>query len=181
MHSIAAKRDFVETMALIANPDTKQSRVVWFALTSFLSNAAMISKYVDPIGNGEITQRRREALREILTINNDSDILPRSARDNIEHFDERIDNWVGSDPNTIIELVFDTREEYEYMQGRRTRVKRAFIVENGVFLSEDRRGNIFELVVAPIYVEIRRICSLAEEWLKNESPYTFIYPQPPGS
>jgi len=135
MHGAAAERDFAEALVLMADPETRQKRFVWFALTSFLSNAAMMSKYLDPGGPlDQIKKDRRTALRDALGVNKDSDVLPCTARDNVEHFDERIDKWVGQGANSIIELVLDTREDFEYLSYGKKSKPRLYHQGRGVFV-----------------------------------------------
>jgi hypothetical protein len=150
---------------------------VWFSLTSFLANAAMISKYLNPVGKLDQTKKeRKSALRSALEVESDSEVLHRKARDNVEHFDERIDNWARQGAGNIIEIVLDTRLELDRFLRAETRVKRALILQEGIFLSEDRHGTIFELELKPVLIEIQRIGQKANEWIDNESPYHFIYP-----
>lgn len=151
MHAHAASQDYAATLLLLGDDEQRQTRNVWFVITSFLSNAAMISKYVNPIGNTDVKRRRRETLQKILELDENSQILSRDARDNIEHFDERIDNWVDKDPNTIIELVCDDREQFEYLHHRDTRIRRVLLQDSLIFITENRQGEMYELELTPIF------------------------------
>ena len=177
MHGLGASRDFQQLQAALADPETRQTRIVWFYLTGFLSHAAMISKYLSPINPRGVKQIRMNALRSKLSIDASSDILPRNARDNVEHFDERIDNWIGQEEQTILEIVLDDRSGYQYLGADQKQIKRVLLEKEMIFISENRDGSKLELTLHPLADEALRIANEAEEWVENESPYHFIYPQ----
>lgn len=172
MHALGAKIDFSSLLKALENPDTRQTRYVWFHLTSFLSHAAMISKYLDPIRPNALKQERMNTLREKLTVSNESHVLPRDARDNIEHFDERIDNWVGSD-GSILEVVLNNRAAYEFIKGADNKVKRILLQDELIFISENRDQTKFELKLEPLSEEITRIGDTGNRWIEKHSPYNF--------
>jgi hypothetical protein len=177
MHCAGAEIEYAEFLRKVEDERTKQTRLVWFHLTAFLSHAAMISKLVSPISSNPIAKARKNALREQLEIDEDSEVLPRSARDNIEHFDERIDGWVNSENQNILEIVIPNRESYKFLNVQNKRVRRVLIQEPLVFISEDRDGGQFELELVPLHAEIKRIKNMANQWIGQESPYYFLYPQ----
>ncbi len=142
-----------------------------------VSTFAMISKYLSPISPRGIKKDRMDILREKLSIGSDSEVLPRAARDNVEHFDERIDNWIGSDANTILEIVFPDRKGYDFMSSSENSIKRVLLLEELVFISEERDCSKFELELQPLFEEVERIGSEASSWIQNSSPYHFISPQ----
>lgn len=177
MHGWGASRDFEALQAALADQDIRQTRIVWFHLTSFLSHAAMISKYLSPINPRGVKQTRMNVLRTKLGVDDFSNILPREARDNVEHFDERIDNWIGQDGHTILEMVLDDRSRYQYLRADQKRIKRILLEDEMIFISEKRDGSKLELALQPLFDEAQRIAAEAEKWLENESPYNFIYLQ----
>ena len=176
MHGIAAEIDFDKLRDILQNHETRQSRFVWFYLTSFLTQAAMISKYLDPIRPNELKQERMRILRHKLNVTDQSNVLPRYARDNVEHFDERIDNWIGGD-GMILEMVLDDRAAHDFLRVSEKRVKRVLIQDDLIFISERRDQTKFELELLPLYAEIKRIGDAASQWVGEESPYQYIYPK----
>jgi hypothetical protein len=136
----------------------------------------MISKYLSPINPRGIKKDRMVILRDKLNVCDDSGVLPRDARDNIEHFDERIDNWVGGD-GTILEVVLDNRAGFNYLRVNEKNVKRVILQAELIFVSEKRDGSKFELELEPLIDEIKRIGEEAAKWIESSSPYHFIYPQ----
>lgn len=176
MHGLGTARDFDALRCALDNPKNRQTRVVWLYLTSFLSHAAMISKYLSPINPIGVKKQRMQALREKLSIDDSFYILPREARDNVEHFDERIDNWVRRTDQSILEAVLDNRSDYEYLCGYEKRIKRVLLEKELTFISEKRDGTKLELMLQPIADEASRIAEKAEDWILNNSPYQFIYP-----
>ena len=177
MHGLGAEIDFKHILQAVKNEETRQTRTVWFHLTSFLSHAAMISKLVSPISPRGVKIERMNLLQEALNIENNSEILPRNARDNVEHFDERIDNWIGADTSTLLEVVLPNRTGYDFMNVDEKRVKRILLLDELIFISETRNADKFELKLQPLFDEVKRIRDEAEAWIESTSPYNFICPQ----
>lgn len=177
MHSLGAHQEYLLLEAALRDEQTRQTRLVWFHLTAFLSHAAMISKYLSPISKSDVAVSRKQALRDYLGVVSASEVLPRDTRDNVEHFDERLDNWVGGDNQAILEIVLPDRAGYNYLQVDSKRVKRVIIQEEMSFISEKRDKSKFQLDLIPLRVEVERIGTAAEEWIKGKSPYHFIYPR----
>ena len=177
MHSLGAEIDFKHFLQTVKNEETRQTRTVWFHLTSFLSQAAMISKLVSPISPRGVKIERMNLLQEALNIESNSEVLPRNERDNVEHFDERIDNWIGADSSTLLEVVFPNRAGYDFMNVDEKRVKRILLLDELIFISETRNADKFELKLQPLFDEVKRIGDEAEAWIESTSPYNFICPQ----
>ncbi len=177
MHGWGASREFEALRAALADQRTRQTRIVWFNLTAFLSHAAMISKYLSPINPRGVKETRMNVLRSKLGVDDSSDIVPRDARDNVEHFDERIDNWIGQPGQAVIESVLDDRAAYEYLGAEQKRIKRVLLEKEMIFIFENRDGSKLELALEPLADEVSRISEEARRWVENESPYYFIYPQ----
>lgn len=177
MHGLGAQTEYDQLNAALNDDRTRQTRLVWFHLTSFLSHSAMISKYLSPISNNEISVARKNALRELLGVSSESEVLPRDTRDNVEHFDERIDNWVGSENQNLLEIVLPDRDGYDYMRVPEKRVRRVLILDELVFVSEKKDGSKFDLSLRPLHEEVQRIAAEAAKWITESSPYHFIYPR----
>lgn len=82
MHSYGAEHDAERLLALLDDPATIQSRLVWFHLSSLLAHAAMISKFLDPVSRSAAT--RGAELKAALGVAAGSEVLPRNARDNTD-------------------------------------------------------------------------------------------------
>lgn len=181
MHCAGAEIEYAEFLRKVEDERTKQTRLVWFHLTAFLSHAAMISKFVSPnphhLKRSSTAQARMDALREQLEIDKDSEVLPRDARNNTEHFDERIDGWVDSENQNNLEIVLPNRESHKFLNFQNYRIRRVLIQEPLVFISENGNGGLFELELVPLHTEIKRIKNMADQWIGQESPYHFLYPQ----
>lgn len=176
MHSLGVEHEFMNMLQVASNPETRQQRLVWFHLTSCLAHAAMISKYLSPVRPQGVSRERKRTLRRLLEVADDSEILSRKARDNIEHFDERIDNWVGNDCGGILEVVLPNRGGYEFLDGDNKRIKRVLLAEELIFITENRDGSKLEIPLEPVVQEAKRIGSKAGDWIQDNSPYHFIYP-----
>jgi hypothetical protein len=177
MHSLGAKIEFDQLISTLTDPGTRQTRLVWFHLTSFLSHSAMISKYLSPISKNEVAVLRKKMLRVHLGVDDDSDVLPRATRDNIEHFDERLDNWVDGDNQEILEIVLLDRVCYDHLRVSDKRVKRVLILDGMVFISENKDRSKFHLCLHSLHDEVIRIGDEAEKWINGKSPYHFVFPR----
>lgn len=177
MHTYGADIDMKCIDSLLTDPEMIQSRLVWFHLSSFLSHVGMISKFVSPISKDAIAKARGSTLKAALSVSTTSEVLPRSARDNTEHFDERIDNWVSANAGNIMEIVLPDRNGYNFMRGDEKRVRRVLLKQEYIFISENRDGSKFELELRPLTQEVARIGNEATNWINSNSPYHFVYPR----
>jgi hypothetical protein len=171
VHAASCIASYRHLLDLLSNPKTKQTRGVWFALVSFLTHAAIVSKLLDPIK--EASFERGKELREHLHVPADSPLLPRAARDNLEHIDERIDNWVKRKESAALELVVDDREGFNFITSRKPAIRRVLINNEMVFISEDRNGAWVEVDLKPLYEAIQNLSAVCQDKLANESPYTY--------
>lgn len=175
MHALGVEIQFSNFLKCLENEETRQTRLVWSYLSSFLSHAAMISKFVDPVSPSGLKRQRMNALRIILEVDQASEVLPRQARDNIEHFDERIDNWVINSEFNHLEIVcLDRNTAIECMRNG-MRVKRVLAWKELIFFSENRDGSRLELELMPLFEEVKRIGNKAIEWLERSS-HIFVFP-----
>ncbi len=176
MHALGAKIEYHQLNAALEDDETRQTRLVWFHLSSLLSHSAMISKYLSPISKSAIAVARKNALRAVLCIDSNSEILPRDTRDNVEHFDERIDNWVCSENQNLLEIVLPDRAAFNFMRASEKRVKRVLILDEFVFVSENKDESQLELSLWSLHDEVQRVATVASNWITENSPYHFIYP-----
>lgn len=178
MHGLGANLAYQALLRTVEDVETRQTGLVWFHLTSFLHHAAMISKFIAPASRaGDVAKERGVALRHALCVPADSEILPRDARDNVEHFDERMDRWICDASPVIFEIVLESREDYEYLRVADKRVKRVLVADEFVFVSERKDSTKFELQLRPLQAEIDRVSRGAGQWLGQSSPYTFVHPR----
>lgn len=173
IHAASAIASYKHLVTLVAESKTRQSREVWFVLVSFLTHAAMISKFFDPIKADESKKQRGVALQAHLKIAKDSPILPRAARDNLEHFDERIDNWVENMEDKVLEMVFDDRDGFNFIYEHKGAIRRVLIAEEMVFISEDRHGNPVETKLSPVFEALQSLQDVCLHKLATESPYNY--------
>jgi hypothetical protein len=167
---------------LLTNPETRQTRMVWAHVQGFLVHAALVSKLVEPPTETTFSEARKRFLREALLIDDTSAILQRSARNNVEHFDERIDVWCQGG-GSLVELIVPTREklmftlaggDFEQPPTRPVFVRRALIVDEMVFVSQGRNG-LEEADLKALRAEIARIADCAGSLLgETIDPAQFI-------
>ena len=177
MHAYGANVDMKQIHKLLDRHETTQSRLVWFHLASFLSHVGMISKLISPISKDPTPKARGTALQTALNVAATSEVLPRNSRDNTEHFDERIDNWVSANATDIMEIVLPDRGGYDYLRGDEKRIRRVLLNQELIFISENRDGSKFELELKPLVQEVARIGDEATTWTNTKSPYHFVHPR----
>src|ERR687883_503423 len=76
-------------LSLLKHPQERQNRFVWVHLQAFLAHAGMGSKLFWPIRKTSLHQDRGREIRDHLEVNDSSPLYDRSARNAIEHLDER--------------------------------------------------------------------------------------------
>lgn len=177
MHASSAIAGYTQLLHLISDNQTRQSRDVWFVLLSFLTHAAMVSKLLDPIHKHKTKEDRGKVLRAHLRVPENSAILPRDARDNLEHIDERIDRWVQNGDTKILEMVFEDREGFEYISEDEGVIRRVLIADEMVFISEDRNGNRIETPLTLVFESLQNLHAECVNKLQTESPYNYLLAQ----
>lgn len=178
MHAFGEDVAYCELLRTLGSHEERQTRFVWFHLTSMLHHAAMISKFLRPISKTTSKATARgETLRRNLHVAETSVVLSRDARDNVEHFDERLDNWVDNASPAVLEIVLDDREDYDSLRVAEKRVRRLLIADQLIFVSERKDSTKFELKLQPLHEEVQRIGREAAEWIGAISPYHFISPR----
>jgi hypothetical protein len=122
-------------------------------LQNILTHAAALSRYFWPSkpGKYDVHQKRAERLRAEFDLNDDSPLKNRNLRNQLEHFDENLDNYlwskslVGYVIPAYVGGVFDS-------DGVPTHLFRAFYIDIGIF---ETLGQRYE--VQPIVDELCKI------------------------
>ena len=135
-----------------------------------LSHAAMISKILlpDTSNNKHVRIERSRKIKETLNVKDQSVLLSRTVRNNVEHLDERLDAWIEQGTNRLLEHTFENRSGYDFLNknGGRWFVKRVYLVAEDVFLSEGQKGSgVDEICIADLIVEIRQVRKQAQDFL----------------
>jgi hypothetical protein len=170
-----------ELRRLVTNPETRQRRDCWAHMQSLLAHTAMISKFMNPPNNSAVSRARAKTLRDAFGVEDRSPIFSRSARNNVEHLDERIDKWISTGPERVLEMAFDNREGYDFLnrpeagEQRRWFVKRVYLVAEDVFMSEGREG-IEDIDLAALSTELRRIRETAQDFLARDEAVVRLGP-----
>jgi len=155
----------------VANCEARQSHKNWMHMQSTLTHTAMISKMLSPPRKSDVANLRSQYLMRTLNVDVSSILLDRTARNNVEHLDERLDRWISVGPKRIMQQVFEDRSEYDHLMSsktdgtRRWFVRRAYILDEDCFLSECRDGNIDKVNFTQLRDELTRIRCLAETFL----------------
>jgi hypothetical protein len=164
----------------VANENTRQRREVWAYVQSALSHTAMISKYMNPNSNSALSKARASVLKASLEVVEASPIFSRNARNNVEHLDERIDLWIETGPERMLESVFVSRENYEFLNRSEEElrgwfIKRVYLIDEDTFISQGKNG-LEEIDLAALMNEVRRIEQTAVHVLSEDSTVTRVYP-----
>ncbi|WP_044036475.1 hypothetical protein [Octadecabacter arcticus] len=164
----------------VANENTRQRREVWAYVQSALSHTTMISKYMNPNSNSALSKARASVLKASLEVVEASPIFSRNARNNVEHLDERIDLWIETGPERMLESVFVSRENYEFLNRSEEElrgwfIKRVYLIDEDTFISQGKNG-LEEIDLAALMNEVRRIEQTAVRVLSEDSTVTRVYP-----
>jgi hypothetical protein len=140
----------------------------------------MISKYMNPNSNSALSKARASVLKASLEVVEASPIFSRNARNNVEHLDERIDLWIETGPERMLESVFVSRENYEFLNRSEEElrgwfIKRVYLIDEDTFISQGKNG-LEEIDLAALMNEVRRIEQTAVHVLSEDSTVTRVYP-----
>ena len=170
---IAAKISFENVERYLANEATKQSLLVWSSISAFLAHTAAISKILFPSRDGGM--ERAAELLELLNQPQLAHLRDRSGRDNVEHMDERIDNWAARDANYVVSMVIPDRAGYEYLCTPDKAVRRVLIEEGLVYVSEDRRGRRVETHLRDLLQDAEMVRETSLQRMLEDPPYQFLF------
>lgn len=127
-------------------------------LQNMLSHAAALSRYFWPPkpGQNRIHVKRAETLRRKFNLEDDCALKNRNLRNHLEHFDEKLDNYLWAAP--VVGYVFPAYVGGE-LQGNDvpTHLFRAFYVDTGVFETLGVRHEVQPIVdqICSIYDQLR--------------------------
>jgi|SRR6185312_680706 len=120
------------------------------SLQNIINHAAVLSRYFWAVKDSEHHKKRAEFLRKKFCVTEESPLRSRDLRNQIEHFDENLDNYIR---DGIVGNIVPFYVGKEPMQtGVRTHVFRAFYIDTGVF---EILGKKYE--IQPIVDEFYRI------------------------
>ena len=161
LHALVALSEYAALEELLCDDENVQSRMVWIRVHSFLTHSAMVSRLVFATGK---RSARTEYLQRVLLVEQDSPLRDRAARDNVEHLDERFDDWLSENGVGLMEIVVPSRKGYEYI--KRQRVRRLLIRDEMVFVTQGRgdKGHV-EVSLEALRRELERTASIADALL----------------
>ena len=116
-------------------------------------------------------------MRKHLGVKDDSAFLPRAARDNLEHIDERIDRWVKNGQTKILEMVLDDRAGFEYLAKDDVAVRRVLILSDMVFVWEDCAGSRIETKLEPVFNDLKTLAAACLHKLQQNPRTTMCWPR----
>ncbi|WP_407353486.1 hypothetical protein [Luteimonas sp. R10] len=170
--SLSAVASHATLRRYLANPETKQTLFVWTNVSAFLGHVGIISKVLYPARQS--SRDRATEIKETLDLPELPNLAERAGRDNIEHIDERIDNWAAKDIGSLISMVFDDRAGYEYICTPDKAVRRALIESELIYISENQHGERVETSLQPLLAEIEIVRDKASTGIQADPPYHVI-------
>jgi hypothetical protein len=126
-------------------------------LQNVVIHGAALSRYFWPARNGH--ERRAELLKDALQVTENSPLKSRDLRNQIEHFDEKLDTYVSGD---IVGNVFPAYVGRLPVENVTTHMFRAYYSDVGIF---EMLGKHYEM--SPLASEISRIHDLLESFDVN--------------
>ena len=179
IHAQLALSNYLTLLNIVNDPNSRQSREASMFLQSFLSHFGMVSKLLyAPSSRQQLSRDRARDLRNHLETDENSALNDRDARNAVEHLDERMDNWLEADGKGILESVYVNREEYDYLDKDRWVIRRVYLIDESIFITEERDGPK-EMALEPIVNELRRLLNVCSTRLGGINPY-YVIRQPQG-
>ncbi len=176
IHTQLALSNYQTLLNIVNDPNSRQSREAWVFLQSFLSHFGMVSKLLfAPSSNQRISKDRAKDLRKYLETDTSSALNDRDARNAVEHLDERMDNWLKTEGKGILESIYENREKYDYLDKQRWIIRRVYIIDESIFITEERDGPK-EMPLEPIVQELRRLLGICSDKFGGINPYYIIRP-----
>ena len=173
--SLAAGVCYSSVLRHLGLPQARDTVLVWSDIAAFLSHAGVMSKVLFPAPADR--QDRATELRAVLGIDRLPNLEDRAGRDNIEHMDERIDNWAARDTESLVSMVFEDRAGYNYICTPDKAVRRALIEDERIYVSENRQAERVETQLAELHEVIQEIGNRAFAAMQADPPYHFLLAQ----
>lgn len=176
IHTQLALSNYLTYRNLVDNLETRQLRSAWMYLQGFLSHFGMVSKLLfAPNSKNTRSKRRAKALREHLGFDETSALNNRDARNAIEHLDERMDYWLDAGDKSILEGVFENEQDFNFISPKRSIVRRVFIIEESLFITEEKDGPK-KMEIKPLIEELGRLNAWCSDKMENVNPFQMIQP-----
>jgi hypothetical protein len=127
------------------------------SIHSFLSHCAMVSKML--LANDQASVHERKTIGDILEISNASPIHDRTLRNHLEHYGERLKNWIKQYGLAVVIGTYNIGP------------KSAFDVPNMLFVRHyDPFNYTFTFVnddfnLKQLFEEVERIKKIADNWI----------------
>ena len=157
-------------LLMVGDDQERQNINTWLMLQASLMQYGMVSKFLFPVSSaGTSGKARAAALRAELGVQKESTLNNRDARIALEHFDERLDVSLHRPEAGVLQMVIQDRAGYEFFDKDRWVIRRAYIVEEDVFIVEGARGRgPTEMPLAGIFDELEKIAAFAEHRLTGK-------------
>jgi len=176
IHAQLALSNYVTFRNIVNNLETRQHREAWMYLQSFLSHFGMVSKLLfAPSARNAVSKQRAVELQQHLGTDTASALNDRDARNAIEHLDERLDNWLAAQDKGVLESVFESKTDFEFLDQSRWIVRRVFLIAEEIFITQEADGPK-EMELAPIASELQKLAGSCAEKLGDNNPYFIIQP-----
>jgi hypothetical protein len=123
-------------------------------LENLITNAAAIRRYFWPVRSGKnnLHEERGKTLRVMFGVDEESPLKNKELRDFLEHFDEKLDNYLWEAPITGTVIPFHVGGVPD-LNGVPLHVFRAYYIDIGVFESLGTRFEIQPIVNELIKIE----------------------------
>lgn len=136
-----------------------------FYVHAFLSHVANVSKLLDTRSNTKISGvRRGELLRQVLSVPDNYLLHDRKIRNHLEHFDERIDQYMVNVDKVVVSYLLGKGEIYD-ADGKPFDKKYIFRHLDPYSLSFYFRGEQYDL--SQVAEELSTIYTNAVHWLEQ--------------
>lgn len=138
-----------EMNRLLQTQNPQESANFFRAAHDFVGHASHVSRMLWPSSRKRGAKERGYALRSSLGVDDSDPLSRRGLRNNLEHFDERLDDWVEQSPNRIyIDNIIGPPEAIGGSAVRDKDILRCYNPGTKEFIFQGVRYDIQELATA---------------------------------
>lgn len=149
LNSVEVANNIIQTLPREESLSPDWRRVLLDEMQNIVIQSGAISKFFWPPRDGKknLHKKRGEFLQKLFNVQEDSPLRSRTVRDHIEHFDEKLDNYLCDPQKPISGYIFpELVADVEDTEGVSYHIFRGYYLQTGTFLILNERIEINTLV-----------------------------------
>lgn len=149
LNSVEVANSIIQTLPSEEPLSSDWRRVLLDEMQNIVIQSGAISKFFWPPRNGknELHKKRGEFLQKLFNIKPDSPLKSRKVRDHIEHFDEKLDNYLYDPQKPVSGYIFpELVADIDDNEGTPHHIFRGYYLQTGIFQILNEQIEINSLV-----------------------------------